>query len=100
MSLGLSRSYAITSRGDWYTCIQSAVQRCSSARRQPEGDSIAVRRLSSRSQRGSYAIKLAILRPTADDCAIAGPLTGFGRLRSIKRYSYPKGYPINYSIAI
>ena len=46
------------------------------------------------------AIKLAILRPTADDCAIAGPLIGFGRLRSIKRCSYPRGYSIDYSIAI
>ena len=47
-----------------------------------------------------YAIKLAILRLTADDYTIAGPLTGFGRLRSVKRYSYLRGYLINYLIAI
>ena len=45
-------------------------------------------------------IKLTILRPTADNCAIAGPPTGFGRLKSIKRCSYPKSYPINYLMAI
>ena len=46
------------------------------------------------------AIKLAILRPTVDDCAIAGPLTGFGRLRFIKKCSYLRGYPIDYLMAI
>ena len=54
-------------------------RQCSGAalpRRRHEGDSIAVRRLSGRSQGGSYATKLAIhSRPTADDCAIAGPPT-------------------------
>ena len=57
-------------------------QSCSGAalpRRRPEGDSIAIRKLSGRSQGGSYAIKLAILWPTADDYAIAGPpIKGLG----------------------
>jgi hypothetical protein len=41
-----------------------AYDQCSGAalpRRRPEGDSIAIRKLSGRSQGGSYAIKLAIL---------------------------------------
>ena len=70
----------------------------------PDGDPKAIRLLSEGflvGVKGDYIqLSLQYFRPTADDCTIAGPLIRFGRLRSVKKCSYPKGYPINYLMAI
>ena len=81
-----------------YTISSVAVQLC------PDGDLKVIQLLSkgflAKVKGDCTRLYLQYSRPTADNCAIAGPLTGFGRLKSIKRYSYPRGYPIDYSIAI
>ena len=81
-----------------HTISSAAVQLCH------DGDPKVIRLLSEGflvGVKGDRArLSLQYSRLTADDCAIAGPPIGFRRLKSIKRCSYPRGYPIDYSMAI